>query len=453
MNRRALLQGSALALGLTATGCQLQKQLDPRNSDAPPPTGGLPHGTLLDRAAFGPSLASQKSLAELGESAWLAEQLNAPLADTQETPGLQWQLRGIDLFDEEGYELRDRPPDEVLSDLQRAELLRAIYSKWQLRERMCEFWGNHFNIYARKVYTAPHRDFATGELAFFLGEDIAKVSRKEALGSFPKMVRESMRSTAMMGYLDNQVSKKDAPNENYARELLELHTLGVDGGYTQNDVREVARCLTGWTIHDEFLKPTGTVYFNRDLHDDGEKRVLGTRIPAGGGEKDADRVWELVTTHPATARFIARKLVRHFYGEGNEDKALQAKVATRYGETRGDIKELLKTLFNAKEYKNAPPLVKRPLDYVVSALREANARTEGGAALHRHLAAMGQGLYEWPMPDGYPDRTAAWTGSLLARWNFAIALAFDQIDGTRIEHTDSRDDLALRIASPAFQWR
>ena len=461
MKRRALLGGTAATVtGIALTGCQrVMTTLDPRSSGTPVLDWPLTRerskpAWILQRAAFGPSPTDFQRLTELGKEGWLKEQLAAHEGDQGETLGLRWHLRSADVFDpDNGYELRDRPPEDVLADLQRAAVLRLVYSKWQLRERLCEFWANHFNIYARKVYTAPTREFATGELLFLLGEDLTKVTRKEALGSFPAMVQQSMHSAAMLGYLDNQVSKKQAPNENYARELMELHTLGVEGGYTQQDVHEVARCLSGWTIEDRFLKPSGTVYFDANRHDDGQKHILGHRIAAGGGETDAIRVWEIVTQHPSTARFIARKLVRHFYGEGGDAQTLEKKVAATYQKTNGDIRAMVTTLLTAPELHDAPPMIKRPLDFLVSALRETNAKTNAAPALQRHLSAMGQGLYEWPMPDGYPDRTAAWMGSLLARWNFALALAFNTIEGTRVESTRSRDDLALYLASPEFQWR
>jgi uncharacterized protein (DUF1800 family) len=296
----------------------------------------------------------------------------------------------------------------------------------------------------------------------------------------------------MLSYLDNPSNRHGVANENYARELMELHTLGVHGGYTQNDVQEVARCLTGWTVEDRFLHRRGTFRFDRERHDDGPKMVLGVSIPAGGGAADGDRVLEILATHPSTARFIAGKLVRYFHGESAPSESVIASVAEVYKTTGGSIPAMLRALLAGKgphgispTLLSATPLLKRPFDYVVSALRVTGAETDGGSALQKHLAGMGQPLFQWPMPDGYPDNTAAWTGSLLARWNFAAALMSGDIPGTSADkmpfrnaelieavlpgldgetrarlghclrpfHHQPDQSLALLLASPAFQWR
>jgi uncharacterized protein (DUF1800 family) len=176
-------------------------------------------------------------------------------------------------------------------------------------------------------------------------------------------------------------------------------------------------------VEDGFLKNRGTFRFDPKLHDNGEKIVLGQKIPAGGGEADGDRVLDILTHHPWTATFIARKLVRYLHGreqDGNENPALVASTATVYLRSGGDIAAMVEHILTAPQ--TAPPIMKRPFDYVVSALRATNADTDGSSGVQSHLTRMGQPLYEWPMPDGYPDKTAAWTGSLLARWNFAFAL-------------------------------
>jgi uncharacterized protein (DUF1800 family) len=269
---------------------------------------------------------------------------------------------------------------------------------------------------------------------------------------------------------------------------MELHTLGVDGGYTQKDVMEVARCLTGWTVESRFLRHRGTFLFDAARHDDGEKVVLGQKIPAGGGEQDGIQVLDTLAAHPSTARHIARKLVRHF--RGDEDPTWVAKTAETYTKTSGDIRAMLRPLLLADDLPAAPPVLKRPFDYIASALRATGADTDGANGVQEHLAAMGQPLHQWPMPDGYPEKTAAWTGSLLARWKFAFALLSGGVGGTSvaaaalsgasIDHliegllarkaddpalADVRKTLAvlpsgtpaehaaLLLASPTFQWR
>jgi uncharacterized protein (DUF1800 family) len=365
-------------------------------------------------------------------------------------------------------ELRDWPEDAILRQLQQAAILRAVYSPNQLRERLVDFWSNHFNIYGRKGWAAYRK-----------ADDERRVIRAHALGSFPAMLRASAKSAAMIAYLDNQLNHKAAPNENYARELMELHALGVDAGYSQRDVQEVARCLTGWGIERSFLsgafkgRPStfGMLRFDPDLHDDGEKIVLGKRIPAGGGPQDLDRVLDILVGHPASAKFISTKLCRYFLGE--DLGRVQPVVEKAFSTTGGDIKAAVSAIVESRQILDGPPLIKRPFDYIVSAIRAFGFDTDGGANVQQHLEAMGQPLYQWPMPDGYPDQTEAWKGSLLARWNFALALAHGQVKGCQMPQaavlnlgrragalvgSDApsqtvQESIALALCSPEFQWR
>lgn len=288
----------------------------------------------------------------------------------------------------------------------------------------------------------------------------------------------------MVAYLDNDRNDRAHPNENYARELLELHTLGVDGGYTQRDVQEVARCFSGWTIETRFLHRHGTFRFDESQHDNGAKVVLGHTIPAGGGQSDGEQVLNIVAAHPATARHLARKLVRTFWGEADPKWVRQ--IETIFLQTGGDIGAMLRPLLLAPELADAPPIAKRPLDFLVSALRATNANCDGGPNVQNHLDRMGQPLWGWPMPDGFPESARAWSGSLLARWNFAFALCTNTLRGTSVDiaalsiarkeaphdalcetllnvpaaHSPLRSVpreapqiAALLLASPAFGWR
>lgn len=486
--RRDLLRAGALVgTGALLSGCSLavRRYTAPR----PPTSVALPDGEiapitrLLNRAAFGPTPGEVVRVTALGAAAYIEEQLSA---GADEETHLALRLRGIDALRFPAMELRDLPEPEMLRQLQQAALLRAVYSPRQLRERMVDLWSNHFNIYARK-----------GLGTFFKPVDELTVIRRHALTTFPELLRASARSPAMLAYLDNQANRRGVANENYARELMELHTLGVHGGYTQKDVQEVARCLTGWTVEDRFLRPRGTFRFDPARHDDGAKVVLGRRIAPGGGLSDGEQVLDLLATHPGTARFISGKICRCFLGEA--PGPWPARLAAIYEKTGGDIKAMLRPLLLSDDLAHAPPLLKRPFDFVVSALRALNADTDGGAALQEHLARMGQPLYQWPMPDGYPDRASAWTGSLLARWNFAFALTAAGIPGTTVdlprliraaapadallelalarpadepamlpvreklrahlalagteEHVRTAEAAALLLASPEFQWR
>ena len=236
-------------------------------------------------------------------------------------------------------------------------------------------------------------------------------------------------------------------NENYARELMELHTLGVEGGYTQKDVQEVARCFTGWTIFDPrgqggaagLTNPerAGTFFFNLRLHDDGEKVVLGHKIPAGGGIKDGMLVLDILSKHPSTAKFIATKLARRFVSD-NPTPALVERIASAYAKSDGDIRATLRATFASPEF-NAPEnyraKIKTPFELAISAVRSLGGETTGAPALHQWIARMGEPLYQYQAPTGYPDTAEHWvnTGALLERMNFALALVGNRINGTRVD--------------------
>ena len=437
MTRRQWLQlGVLLGSSAVLSGCSrvLRRALPDGVADVPapgdiatgdiatgdialPPHGAEPTARLVNRVSFGPRAGDVRRVAKMGAASYIDEQLAASL---EEEDVLKLRLHGIEVFGTDAIEMRDLQESEVLRQLQKAAFLRAVYSRNQLQERMIDFWSNHFNVYARK-----------GLGAYFTPRDQENVIRQNALGKFPDLLRASAHSPAMLSYLDNEVNRRGVANENYARELMELHTMGVRGGYTQKDVQEVARCFTGWTIEDRFLHRRGTFRFDAQAHDNGTKTVLGARIPAGGGQSDGHRVLDILVAHPSTAHFIAGKLCRFFLD--NADTNWTPKLARIYQKTNGDIKAMLRPLLLSDELLASPPIVKRPFDFMVSSLRALNADTDGDAALQKHLTDMGQGLYLWPMPDGYPDRTASWTGSLLARWNFALALTFGDIGGTTVD--------------------
>jgi uncharacterized protein (DUF1800 family) len=387
------------------------------------------------------------------------------LAQQPEDPALLAQINRLDVFRMNSAELEDFHREEVMRQLQQAALLRAVYGANPLKERMVDFWTNHFNIYGQKELDA-----------FRKGADEDGVIRAEALGSFPEMLRSSARSPAMLGYLDNERNRRGAPNENYARELMELHTLGVDGGYTQRDIQEVARCFTGWTVEDRFLHRKGTFRFDRDRHDEGTKHVLGHTIAAGGGEQDGEQVLDILSRHPSTGQFLAKKLTIYFIGERSAE--VEAEVASAYRNYGGSVTAMLRPILNSRQLLEGSPVLKRPLDLVASALRALDASTDAGNAMLAHLSAMGQPAYDWPMPDGYPVKTAAWCGSMLPRWNFAFALAGDRIANTSIATEAPVEDqigalygrrpgprdrelvaavrehgLGMALAAPEYQWR
>jgi uncharacterized protein (DUF1800 family) len=438
---------------------------------------------VLNRLAFGPAPGDHARVAAMGADAFIEEQL-APesihdaLCD-----------RAIARFSEcwweplgEAYE----EDDETLTPvLRRVALLRAVHSRRQLLEVMCEFWSDHFNI-----------DPGKGDCRYAKIADDRDTIRKHALGNFRDMLRASALSPAMLWYLDGRANVKrtaaEKPNENYARELMELHTLGVHGGYTQQDVMEVARCLTGWTVlakkNDGFsgnllspFKDRGKVVFRKDAHDDGAKRVLGQEIPAGGGESDLDRVIEIVASHPSTAQFIATKLCRRFISDSPPAGAIDV-VAQAFSKSNGDIRPTLRMLFATPAFHTSTAAkFKRPFHFVVSALRATNASTNDEGALLSFLQKMGHAPFRYPTPDGYPQDASHWYATLLWRWKFALALSNNKLGGVRIEPRElqralggdaglmatllnrqpnpeesdaflkSGDGLALLLASPAFQ--
>jgi len=345
-------------------------------------------------------------------------------------------------------------PARIIAELQASRILRAVYSERQLQEVMVDFWTNHFNIFANK-----------GADRWLLPSYDRDTIRPFAMSKFSTLLEATAKSPAMLFYLDNFQSvspnagranplrpqrQRRGINENYARELMELHTLGVDGGYTQKDVQEVARCFTGWTIFqprggaaaanammgEAGRRNAGTFFFNARVHDDGEKTVLGHKIPAGGGMKDGLTVLDILTHHPSTAKFIATKLVRHFVAD-NPPPALVDRVAATFTKTDGDIRETLKTIFFSNEFNSTEAYrakIKRPFELVISAIRTLGADTNGGPGTHRWIERMGEPLYGFQTPNGYSDAAESWvnTGGLLERMNFGLALASNRIPGVSV---------------------
>lgn len=468
MNRREMLQAALAGAGayfLSGCGPGLRSLVGSKNlgvAELPPHPG--PITRTLNRLAYGFNLRAAQEVQDLGRERWIERQLRA---EEEEDAWLALQLQRLDVFSLAPAELRDLPEGEVVTQLQQAAVLRSVYGRNQLLERMVEFWSDHFNIYARKRFAAWRKPL-----------DEVSVIRKHSLGKFPDLLFHSAKSPAMLEYLDNDANLNGKPNENYARELMELHTVGVNGGYTQQDVQEVARCFTGWTIENRFGRARGTFRFDPSQHDFGEKMVLGHRLSAGGGVEDGEQVLRILSEHPNTARFLAGKLVDRFLGEGHHE--WRERLADIYLQTGGDIRAMLGPMLLSRELLDSPPLPKRPFDFVVSALRALNATTDGRGVL-RYLVDMGQPSYEWPMPDGYPIAPEAWTGSLLGRWNFALDLLSGAVPGTSVptlegvkpleatlgrrvgsdslstllvlESLEQDEALALCLCSPEFQWK
>ncbi len=351
------------------------------------------------------------------------------------------------------------PQQAVAGEITEAKIYRAVMSERQLSEVLADFWFNHFNIYIDKgadkwLTTAYERD----------------AIRPYVLGNFKDMVKATAQSPAMLFYLDNWQSVSEAPadrtrraapkararglNENYARELMELHTLGVDGGYTQKDVQEVARCFTGWSIDDP--NRGGKFKFNERVHDKGEKVVLGVTIPAGGGMEDGLKVIDILAAHPSTAKFLSRKLAQRFVAD-EPPVALVARMAATFTKTNGDLKAVMRTMLTSQEFFSAGAFhakMKSPLEMVAGALRATGATVTSAIPASQAIANMGQPLYRKQEPTGYSNNGEEWVNSagLLARMNFAIALSENKINGVKIDK-DKYATTAKSMGAPEWQRR
>lgn len=436
LSRREFLKlGSLAAATLTASGCSVigrqlaQEQLpETLATPVPPahvapstPADGLPTVQVdpiwrfLNRAGYGPKPGDLERGRALGLAALLEEQLHPENLDDAAADAF---LGNLSNYHKDIDAIIDLEPQDLAPELGLSVYGRAIFSTRQLYEAMVEFWSDHFNIYIRKTQFM---------LALKMVDD-RDVIRPHALGKFRDLLFASAQSPAMLVYLDNVRNEKGQPNENYARELLELHTLGVNGGYSQQDVQEVARILTGWGVARRG-RNQGRFTFSPDKHDDGAKTALGHSFTAGQGEQDVWQLLEILVTHPSTATFIATKLVRRFVADDPPADLIE-RVAQTYQQTDGDIKSLLRVIFLSEEFATASPKLKRPFTYLVSCLRALHSPTVQFRPVNPWLERMGQPLFQWSPPDGYPDVATAWASNLLPRWNFALALTGGQLGGT-----------------------
>jgi uncharacterized protein (DUF1800 family) len=364
----------------------------------------------------------------------------------------------------------DKAPQQAVAyDLNEAKLYRAIYSNRQLEEQMADFWFNHFNVYidkgADRILTSTYERDAI---------------RPHVFGKFRDLLEATAESPAMLFYLDNwqsvsselgqrelgqrelgqrELGQRDIDqkaklrakakqarglNENYARELMELHTLGVDGGYTQHDIIEVARCFTGWTINQPNRR--GEFVYNDRVHDKGEKTVLGVKIPAGGGREDAERVLDILARHPSTAHFISTKLAKKFVAD-DPPPALIERMAKTFHDTDGDIRAVMSTMLDSREFFSEGAFqakVKTPLELIVSAVRASDAQVDFAIPLATQIAQLGEPLYRKIEPTGYSSANSEWVNSaaLLARMNFALTLTDNRVPGSKVDAIKFADNPA-----------
>jgi uncharacterized protein (DUF1800 family) len=424
---------------------------------------------LLSRATFGATGSDRAHLAKIGETKWLEEQLHPESIDDS---ALEKKLKAYPSLSLSMQELVERYPQEnkkerqmqggaeengtviaalredkqsrprdLLAELSRAKVLRAAESHRQLEEVLADFWFNHFNV-----------DFTKGAVKWLITDYEGSAIRPHLFGKFRDLLLATAQHPAMLFYLDNFLNVRDGLempraakrsggaatnkqqkrgiNENYARELLELHTLGVDGGYTQKDVIEVARALTGWSIDKPWRDPA--YKFRLRAHDPDPKTVLGHAINEGG-EADGLAVIDLLATHPSTAHFLATKLCRRFVAD-DPPKDCVDEAAKRFLATGGDLRETYRAIFSSAAFHSEAAYrakVKRPFEFVVSAVRALGASVDTGDRLPLLIDRLGEALYRCAPPTGYKDIASAWvsSGALVGRLNFAAALAADRIPG------------------------
>jgi len=473
---------------------------------------------LLSRFTYGAKAGDVDEVVKIGLEKWLSQQLEGNLDDTELNQALN-KFEDINLTNTEverlyprnaqlvrfaikdGYIHKDsvnkanskayratllsymkdkgyKPQQELYRQFISQKITRAIYSNNQFREIMTDFWFNHFNVSLSK-----------NQCAAYVPAFERDVIRPQVFGKFENLVLSTAKSPAMLMYLDNFSSagtnvptqgmdvngkrakanfaklntkrplanKKSGLNENYAREVMELHTLGVDGGYTQSDVTQAARILTGWTIApmgdngygaamknvldrigEENLKKRGFVHegdflFAMNRHDNGEKTVLGKKFPAGGGYEEGVELLKMLAHHPSAAKFISKKLAIRFVSDA-PPQSLIDKMAKTFLSSDGDIKSVLITMVNAPEFWSVDALrekTKSPFELAISAVRGLNATVKQPYQLYTWINKMGQQMYYYQAPTGFPDRGQYWinTGSLLNRMNFGLALASQRIPG------------------------
>ncbi len=419
-SRRRLL-GASLLGGLAWNGAS-------RSASASVSVSDTPFLRMLWRTCQGFDLEYYQRAWSLGWDGYLNWQLDpAAIPDAQSDAWLA-QFPSLTMSAKQLYDTYNASQGQMKNELRWATILRSVYSWRSLFERSVEFWTDHFN-----------QDQDDGNVGYFKTVDDRDVIRAHALGTFPDLLWASMHSPSMLHYLDNYNNKVSGPQENYARELLELHTMGVGSGYTEMDVKEVARCLTGWRYVTSTSDPAwGTFLFQSNLHDQGAKTVLGVPIPSGGGINDGQIVHQILSSHPSTAKHIASKLCRWFLVDA-PPAALVDEVAQIYTQTGGSIQLMLRHILRTQSFELALPAsnpkLKRPFSFGVGLLRALRARVTSTTSLHTHFKNMGQEPFDWPAPNGYPDSVGAWGSSLLPRWNFATKLLDGALSGLALDQT------------------
>lgn len=444
LSRRTLFTtgaGAALAAALAEAASDPLFAAATAPADAaglPPPA---PNVYLVNRLTFGQTAADLARAAQLGWDGFIEEQLNPEQIDDS---ALDSALGAFPTLFMRPDRLLAMDKQTVAAELVAATILRAIYSRRQLFELMVDFWTNHFNIFLHEKLDP-----------WLKTVDDRAVIRAHALGRFGDLLTASAASPAMLSYLDNAASTKAGPNENYAREMMELHTLGLAGGQTQQDVEAVAHCFTGWTIAG-VGRQRGQFKFNPATHDDSAQTFLGQTIPAGLGVGQGLRVLAICAGHPATAAHLATKLCVRFVSD-TPSPALVAAAAATFTATGGDIRQVMRTILTSADFgAAADQKLRRPFEALAAAVRALDAQLgDGGlAALGGALRLMGQQPFNWQPPNGYPDADAAWanTNGMLSRWNLGLALGANALAGVTADLGATPGSSAAQLAD-AFTQR
>jgi len=381
---------------------------------------------VLNRMAFGPRTDEVREVIKMSWRKWVEQQLNPQtLDDNRMQQILKKKCPSLKLSMTQLQKLDRKQRRRVKKELTDSVLLRAVYSKRQFKEVMVEFWRDHFNVDVNKVaFLATHYE--------------ENVLRSHVFGKFEDLLMATAKHPAMLVYLDNYVSRNHRLNENYARELMELHTLGVDNGYTQKDVIELARVLTGWTCgwRGQGARREYIHFFNARVHDNKPATVVGLKLNGMGGESDGEKVIRYFANHPKTARFISTKLCRFLVNDEPSENLLN-RVTAVFLESGGDLRKVYRAIVFSPEFmdvNNYRAKFKTPLEFMASTLRATDARIASTTRLNRALNLMGQPTYECLEPTGYNDSAEAWLdpGVMIYRWNFALDLVRNKVKGVKI---------------------
>jgi Protein of unknown function (DUF1800) len=435
MNRRDFLKVMGIGTGAALVGADVAQALAApdlpqalRSATAIDQQDPVAH--ILNRVTFGPRPGQVDMVKKVGLQAYLDQQLSPQSINDDASEERLGNYITLDMTPVELYALGTNQRQTIIA-LDSATVMRATYSERQLFEVMVAFWSEHFSIWQLKESDK-----------FLKTMDDREVVRTHAFGKFRDILGASAKSPAMLIYLDNAESIKTHPNENYAREIMELHTLSV-GNYSETDVSEVARCFTGWTIQGQNTANVGEFIFNAKFHDDGAKTVLGHSIPAGGGIQDGETVLDILASHPSTAQFIATKLARRFIADDPPDTVVKALTQTFLG-SGGDIPSMLRVILAAPEFMSAPPKFKRPFEYLISLFRAFDVQLDPvdiesdkpkGLASLALLTSMGQLPFNHITPEGYTDHAAEWISNMLVRWNTAIQVVTGALPAAHIDLT------------------